>query len=48
MNAGDSVRACISLRLRGNAREFFWPSPFRMTGAADSAIWAPLVLEKGE
>ena len=47
MNAGDSVRACVSLRLRGNSREFFWPSPFRMTGSADSATWAPLVLEKG-
>lgn len=46
MNAGDSIRGCVSLRLRGNSREFFWPSPFRMTGNADSSIWAPLVLEK--
>ena len=45
---GTAMRMTVSLRLRANCREMFWPRTFRVTDFADGREWAPLLLEGGQ
>jgi len=45
LDAGAIMRCTMSLRLRANFKELFWPRTFRTTDYADGREWAPLFLE---
>ena len=45
LDAGAIMRCTMSLRLRANFKELFWPRTFRTTDYADGRDWAPLILE---
>lgn len=45
LDAGAIMRCTMSLRLRANFKELFWPRTFRTTDYADGREWTPLILE---
>ena len=45
LDAGAIMRCTMSLRLRANFKELFWPRTFRTTDYTDGKEWAPLFLE---
>ena len=48
LDAGAIMRCTMSLRLRANFKELFWPRTFRTTDYADAREWAPLILEAAQ
>lgn len=46
--AATMVRATVSLRLRANFKELFWPRRLKLTSFQDSSGWASLVLGSQE
>jgi hypothetical protein len=47
LEPGEVLRGYVSLRMRANFRELFWPSPFLLAGFEDSSKWTPVVLDSG-
>lgn len=45
MDTTQVLRAAVSLRLRANVRELFWPRPFALLDRAGSESWVPLILD---
>lgn len=48
LDSGAIMRCTMSLRLRANFKELFWPRTFRTTDYADGKEWAPLILEAAQ
>lgn len=45
LDPAEVMRATVSLRLRANSRELFWPRPFKISAWDSSEDWVPLVLD---
>jgi hypothetical protein len=45
LDPAEILRATVSLRLRANSKELFWPRPFKVSAWDASEDWVPLVLD---
>lgn len=45
LDPSEIMRTTVSLRLRANFKELFWPRPFKVSSWDTSEDWVPLVLE---